>query len=107
MPLPIPGIVLVFLVTADDNDNTVPVRLVSRVLGPARAGADWPARCRVSAPVGALSACCKWVRGYGRLQDWLELPVQAQIWDWVPEPPQPVSSRHLPELGLTYAPLDW
>src|ERR1700722_972051 len=43
----------------------------------------------------------------GSAQDGLGLPVQDQIWAWVPEPPKPVSSRHLPELGLTREPLDW
>jgi hypothetical protein len=33
----------------------------------------------------------------GRCQSWLELPVQSQISSCVPEPPHPVSSRHLPD----------
>ncbi len=36
-----------------------------------------------------------------RVQDWLALPVQSQIWTWVPGVvDQPVSSRHLPDCGL-------
>jgi len=36
----------------------------------------------------------------------LELSAQAQIWTCVPEPPKPVSSRHLPEFGLSSSPFD-
>ena len=32
---------------------------------------------------------------------WLEVSAQAQICTWVPEPPKPVSSRHLPEFVFT------
>jgi hypothetical protein len=45
--------------------------------------------------------------GYGRDHCWLEPSAQAQIWAWVPEPPKPVSSRHLPDCGFRYSPLDW
>jgi hypothetical protein len=38
--------------------------------------------------------------GYGSFHRWLALPVQSQICSWVPEPPYPVSSRHLPDCGL-------
>ena len=42
----------------------------------------------------------------GSAHCWLELSAQSQIWAWVPEPPKPVSSRHLPELGFSSSPLD-
>ena len=47
------------------------------------------------------------VEPLGSVHCWLELSAQAQIWTWVPEPPKPVSSRHLPELGLMYSLFDW
>ena len=70
-------------------------------------------RCR-----GASARSCRGCRGtpgrpvsvmfgYGRDHCWLEPSVQAQIWAWVPEPPKPVSSRHLPDCGFRYSPLDW
>ncbi len=43
----------------------------------------------------------------GSVHCWLLLPAQVQIWTWVPEPPKPVSSRHLPEFGLISPPLVW
>ena len=43
---------------------------------------------------------------HGSFQAWLELPVQLQIWAWVPAPPKPVSSRHLPDSGFSRAPSD-
>src|SRR5690348_7056842 len=46
-------------------------------------------------------------RRYGRLHCWLAPPAQAQICACVPDPPQPVSSRHLPDCGFRYSPLDW
>ena len=42
----------------------------------------------------------------GRAQGWLALPAQSQIWTWVPEPPKPVSSRHLPDSGFSRSPFD-
>ena len=42
----------------------------------------------------------------GSVHGWLALPAQSQIWTCVPEPPQPVSSRHLPEFGFSSAPFD-
>jgi len=41
----------------------------------------------------------------GGVHCWFELSAQAQIWTWVPEPPKPVSSRHLPEFGFTSSPV--
>ncbi len=53
------------------------------------------------------SACCPWAAPpLGSVHCWLALSAQAQICTWVPEPPKPVSSRHLPELGLSSSPLD-
>src|SRR5579859_2223975 len=39
-------------------------------------------------------------------QCWLLLPVQSQICSWVPEPPNPVTSRHRPDCGLNSDPSD-
>ena len=44
---------------------------------------------------------------HGMFHCWLEVSAQAQICTWVPEPPKPVSSRHLPEFVFTSSPLDW
>jgi GntR family transcriptional repressor for pyruvate dehydrogenase complex len=46
------------------------------------------------------------LRPYGRFQTWLAVSAQSQIWSCVPEPPYPVSSRHLPDCGLYNSPLD-
>src|ERR1700733_10566231 len=52
-------------------------------------------------------ACCSRSACQGRCHCWLVPSPQDQIWTWVPEPPKPVSSRHLPDSGLTSSPLDW
>ena len=43
---------------------------------------------------------------HGSFHGWLALSVQVQIWTWVPAPPKPVSSRHLPEFGFRSSPSD-
>jgi hypothetical protein len=41
---------------------------------------------------------------YGSVQRWLAWPLQSPMIAWVPEPPDPLSARHLPDCGLTRAP---
>src|SRR5215469_4144244 len=43
----------------------------------------------------------------GKVHCWLAVAAaQSQICTWVPDPPEPVSSRHLPDWGLSSSPLD-
>src|SRR3984885_13680037 len=81
-------------------DSSDLYRLYRRRAAPGRRGPGG-ASSRVRPANGSGSAC------QGRCHCWLVPSPQDQIWTWVPEPPKPVSSRHLPDSGLTSSPLDW
>jgi hypothetical protein len=84
-----------------DGQPTLVVGDVTPGLNGARAapGGRGPGRVRAARGSGST--------GQGRSHCWFVLSAQVQIWTWVPEPPKPVSSRHLPDSGLTSSPLDW
>ena len=68
----------------------------------------WARRARSVRDDGCAGLTWAWLLGFkaGSSAGWLRRC--SRRWSaWVPEPPEPVSVRHLPDWGLTRAPLGW